>query len=174
MNMEQGQPRTSPFVRRFEVWFGGIFLAIGTAALALAAILFVTLGADPEMGSQVWAFLISPLTVGTIFAALGGFSLVRGLRRARKEERLLQHGTTVEATVTTIEQTHTKVNRRRLWRIRFVFDDLYGAPHEGQSGYLAREEAQSYRVGEQAFVRYDPERPAESIWLGREEHTARS
>jgi hypothetical protein len=174
MNIEPGQPRTPPFIRRFEVWFGGIFLAIGTAALALAVILFVTLSADPEMGNQIWAFLVSPLTVGIIFTMLGAFSLVRGLRQARKEERLLQHGTTAEATVTAVEQTSTRVNRRRLWRIRFVFDDLYGVPHEGQSGYLAVEEAQSYRVGEKAFVRYDPERPAESIWLGREEHTAQS
>ena len=174
MSMERGQPRTPPFVKRFEVWFGGIFLAIGTAALALAAILFVILSADPEMGNQVWAFLLSPLTVGTIFVALGGFSLVRGLRQVRKEERLLRHGTTAEATITAIEQTSTRVNRRRLWRIRFVFDDLHGAPQAGESGYLAVDEAQSYRVGEHAFVRYDPERPADSIWLGREEHTAQS
>lgn len=169
MSMGQGHPRTSRFVKRFEVWFGGIFLAIGVGALLMAAILFLVLGSDPGMGSRIWAFLLSPLTIGTIFSALGGVYLARGLRKVRREERLLQHGTTTEATVTAIEETNTRVNRRYLWRIRFAFDDLHGMPRGGESGYLSGEEAQSYHVGEHAFIRYDPARPAECIWLGREE-----
>jgi len=169
MSMGQGQPRTSAFVRRFEVWFGGIFLAIGCGALLMAAILYLVLGRDPGMGSRIWAFLLSPLTVGIIFSALGATYLKRGLRKVRREERLRQHGTTTEATVTAVEMTNARVNRRPLWRVRFVFDDLYGASREGESGYLSAEEAQSYRVGEHAFIRYDPERPSESSWLGREE-----
>jgi hypothetical protein len=135
----------------------------------MATVLYVVLGRDPEMGSRIWAFLLSPLTVGIIFATLGAISMARGMRKVRREERLRQHGTTTEATVTAIEMTNARVNRRPLWRVRFVFDDLYGTAREGESGYLSAEEAQSYRVGEQAFIRYDPERPSESIWLGREE-----
>lgn len=169
MSMGHGQPRTSRFVRRFEVWFGGIFLAIGGVSLLMAAILYVVLGSDPGMGSRIWAFLLSPLTLGVIFSAVGATYLRRGLRLARKEERLLQHGTTTEAIVTAIELTNSRVNRRPLWRVRYTYEDLHGTSHDGDSSYLSAEEAQSYRVGEQAFIRYDPERPAESIWLGREE-----
>lgn len=167
--MAHGHPRTSTFVRRFEVWFGGLFLAIGGGALLMAAILYLVRGSDPGIGSRIWAFLLSPLTIGTIFSALGAVYLARGLRKVRREERLRQHGTTTEATVTAIEETHTRVNRRPLWWVRYVYEDLHGASREGESGYLSVEEAQSYRVGERALIRYDPERPAESIWLGREE-----
>ena len=169
--MDRGHPRTPTFVKRFDVWFGGIFLAIGVGALVMAQILFLALGDEPAMGNRIWAFLLSPLTIGTIFSAFGAVYLRRGLRQVRKEERLVRHGTTAEATVTAVEQTRTRVNRRRLWRVRFVFDDLYGTTHQGKSGYLSIEEAQSFRVGERAFVRYDPERPAESVWIGREELT---
>jgi hypothetical protein len=167
--MEQGQPRTPRFFRRFELFFGRLFLAIGGAALLMAAILFLMLRDDPGMGSRIWAFLLSPLTLGVIFVAVGASYLRRGLRRARKEERLRQHGTTTEATVTAIEVTNTRVNRHPLWRVRYVYEDLHGASHAGDDSYLSADEAQSYRVGEQALIRYDPALPSESIWLGREE-----
>jgi hypothetical protein len=169
--MSQEHPRTPRHVRRFEIFFGRLFLAIGLGALLMAGVLFVTLRADLGMGNRIWAFLISPLTIGVIFVTIGVVYLRRGLRQARREERLLQHGTTTEATVTRIEETGTRRNRRRLWRINFAFEDLHGTPREGRSGYLSAEEAQSYRVGERAFIRYDPEQPTESIWLGQDELT---
>jgi hypothetical protein len=171
MGTNPGPRRTSKFVKRFEVWFGGIFLTIGIGALLMGTVLFLVLGDDPEMGSRIWAFLLSPLTIGIIFTALGAVYLRRGLRHARKEERLLQVGATTEATVTAIEETNTRVKRRPLWRVHYVYNDLYGSAQKGQSGYLSGEEAQSYHIDEQVFVRYDPEQPAESIWLGHEERT---
>ena len=132
MDMEQGPPRTPKFFRRFEVWFGRLFLGIGGAALLMAAILYLVLRDEPGLGSRIWAFLISPLTVGVIFLAIGASYLRRGLKRARTEERLLQHGTTTEATVTAIEVTRTRVNRHYLWRVRYRYEDLYGASHAGR------------------------------------------
>jgi hypothetical protein len=169
MSMDRVPRRTSTAVRRFEIWFGGIFLAIGLAALLVAGVLFLVLRNDPGMGSRVWSFLVSPLTIGAIFSALGAVYFRRGRRRLRTEERLLQFGTTTEATATAIEPTNTHLNRRVLWRVRFAYEDMHGARHEGDSGYLSAEDAQSYEVGEQVFVRYDPERPSTSIWLGRED-----
>ena len=37
------------------------------------------------------------------------------------------------------------------------------------SGYLERVDAQSFQVGDQAFIRYDPQDPSASIWMGRED-----
>ena len=167
--MSQDHPRTPRHVRRFEIFFGRLFLAIGIGALLMAAALYLLLRTDQTIGNQIWAFLLSPLTIGVIFVTIGLVYLRRGLRQARREERLLQHGTTTEATVTRIEETATRRNRRYLWRIGYAFEDLHGTPREGESGYLSAEEAQSYRVGERAFIRYDPEQPAESIWLGQDE-----
>lgn len=169
MSRDRDHPRTPRHVRRFELFFGRLFLAIGVGSLLMAAVLFLTLRADPGMGHRIWAFLISPLTIGVIFVAVGQSYLRRGLRQARREERLLQHGTTTEATVTRIEETATRHNRRALWRIGYAFEDLHGTPRAGESGYLSAEEAQSYQVGERAFIRYDPDQPSESIWLGHEE-----
>ena len=146
--VEQDHPRTPRHVRRFEIWFGRLFLAIGLGSLQVAGVLFVVLRGDPGMGSRIWAFLVSPLTIGVIFTSVGVSYLRRGLRQARKEERLLQHGTTTEATVTRIEQTATQLNRRPLWRVHYAFEDLYGNPQTGQSAYLSGDEAQSYSVGE--------------------------
>jgi hypothetical protein len=167
--MEQGPPRTPRFFRRFEVWFGRLFLGIGGAALLAAAILYLVLRDDPGLGSRIWAFLLSPLTIGVIFSAIGASYLRRGLKRARTEAQLLQHGTTTEATVTTIEVTGTRVNRHSLWRVRYAYEDLHGTSHEGEDGHLSADEAQSYRIGERALIRYDPASPETSIWLGRED-----
>ena len=167
--MSQEHPRTPRHIRRFEIFFGRLFLAIGIGALLMAAALFLTLRANQTIGNQIWAFLLSPLTIGVIFVTIGLVYLRRGLRQARREERLLQHGTTTEATVTQIDETGTRRNRRRLWRIDYTFEDLHGTPRAGRSGHLSAEEAQSYRVGERALIRYDPDQPTESIWLGQDE-----
>jgi hypothetical protein len=51
---------------------------------------------------------------------------VRGLRLARREGHLLRVGIAAEATVVAIEATNTRVNRRTLWRVRYVYDDPIG------------------------------------------------
>ena len=132
MSMDSGRPRTPKFFKRFEICFGRLFLAIGAGTLLMAAVLFLVLRDEPGMGSRIWAFLISPLTLGVILLAVGA-SYLR--------------------------------------RVRYAFDDLHGTPREGQSSCLSEGEVQSYQIGEQVFIRYDPEQPSESIWLGREELT---
>jgi hypothetical protein len=164
------QPRrTTPAIRRFQVWFGAIFLTIGIVALVAAAIVSLALGGQPGMRDVIWAFLGAPLAVGVLFSLVGGTFVLRGLTQVRKEQRLLQVGTVAEATVVAIEPTATRVNRRLLWHVRYSYEDLVGAIHTGTSGYLEPEDAQSYKVGDRAFVRYDPASPATSAWLGREE-----
>jgi hypothetical protein len=164
-----GQPaRTSGATRRFKIWFGAIFLTIGIVALLVGSIVFVALRLSLGLGELIWAFVGAPFGLGIVFTMLGGTYVWLGVQQLRKEQRLLQLGTTTEATIVEIEMTGTRVNRRRLWHIRYTYEDMYGVPHTGESGYLSAEDAQSYRVGEEALVRYDPDRPSASIWLGRE------
>jgi len=164
------QPRpTSAVIKRFEVWFGGIFFTIGVGALVAASVLFLTLRNDPSTGSTIWAYLGAPLGVGTAFTLLGGAFIWRGLHQLRKEARLRESGTTTEATVSAVEPTNTRVNRRRLWRVRYSYEDMNGGLYAGDSGYLTAEDAQSYGVGDRAFIRYDPASPSANVWLGREE-----
>jgi hypothetical protein len=161
-------------MRRFKIWFGAIFLTIGIVALLVGSIVFVGLWLSLGIGELIWAFVGAPLAIGVVFSALGGTYVWLGVRQLRKEQRLLQFGTTTEATIVEIEMTGTRVNRRRLWHIRYTYEDMYGAAHAGESGYLSAEDAQSYRVGGTAFVRYDPSNPSTSVWLGREERSGRA
>ena len=57
-----------------------------TAALLMAAILYLVLGSDPGMGSRIWAFLLAPLTIGIIFSAVGVSYLRRGRDPQSHEE----------------------------------------------------------------------------------------
>ena len=167
--MDRDARRTSPALRRFQVWFGGIFLTIGLVALAAASAIWLLLHDDPRTRGTIWAFLGAPLALGTMFTLFGAVFVLRGLRKVRTQERLRQFGTTIEATVVAVEPTSTRVNRQQLWHVRYTYADLSGAPHRGESGYLAPEDARSYQVGGQALIRYDPEHPSTSVWLGRDD-----
>jgi hypothetical protein len=76
---------------------------------------------------------------------------------------------TVRATVVDVERTGSRLNGRYLWQIRYEYQDPAGRYHEGVSDKLERIDAQRFRVGDQAFVRYDPAEPSASVWLGRED-----
>ena len=155
--------------KRFDLIFGGVFLGIGIVALLVGSLLYLFLHDDPSIKAPILAIVAAPLGVGTVFSILGGTFVSLGLRQLRKETHLLQAGTTTEATIVAIERTGTRVNNQRLWHIRYVYDDMIGGTYEGVSGHLAPDDAQSFRLGEKAFIRYDPQRPSSSMWLGREE-----
>jgi hypothetical protein len=165
-----GQPRRpSAAIRGFKIWFGGIFLTIGLVGLLVAIVLYLVLGQTFGRAGEIWAFIAAPLGLGVSFSALGGTFVVLGVLQLRKEHRLRQFGTTTEAKVVEVEPTGTRVNGRRLWHVRYTYEDLHGAAHRGESGYLESEDAQSYRIGETVYVLYDPASPASSAWLGRED-----
>ena len=164
------QPRpTSATIKRFHIWFGGIFFAVGLTALVVSAAILLGLMAASRPGRDTWAYLGAPLAVGAAFTLLGAVFLGIGLRKLRTESRLRQFGTTAEATVSAVEPTNTSVNRRRLWRVRYSYEDMNGGLHAGDSGHLTAEDAESYHVGDRVFIRYDPASPSASLWLGREE-----
>ena len=156
-------------MKQFEVWFGAIFLGVGLVVLAFGLLLFRLLDGAPDIGGGAWLALIIPTIVGTIFLVIGGFFFRHGLEKSQREERLLASGTTTDATIVAVEPTNTRVNGQYLWQVRYVYDDFTGTAQMATSGYLSADDAQRYRVGQHVFVRYDPERPAESILLGRDE-----
>lgn len=160
-------------VKHFDIWFGAIFAAIGVIALVVGAGLgFYFLRRPPQQRTTL-LFLILPLGLGLAFGTVGGIFAGKGLAAQQREERLRQSGVTAQARIVDVERTFTRLNGRYLWQIRYEYRDSSGRVHEGVSGYLERLDAESYRVGEQAFIRYDPQQPSASIWLGREGRAAR-
>ena len=158
--------------QRFEVWFGCLFLGLGLIALLIAGLLYLVVSRSPRYWPVRWAFMGAPLVIGVIFSLLGASVAGYGLRQVDMERRILTNGTSVRATVTEIEQTYTRVNGRYLWRVRYQYADPSGATHGGASGLLDIRDAQSWRPGDQVYVRYDPAQPDQSVWLGREDRVS--
>lgn len=160
-------------VKHFDIWFGVLFAAIGVVALVVGAGLGVYFLRRPPRQRTTLLSLILPFSLGLAFATVGGFFASKGLAAQQLEERLQATGVTTQERIVEIERTFTWLNGRYLWQIRYEYRDSTGRVHEGVSGYLERLDAESYRVGEQAYMRYDPQQPSASIWLGREGRAAR-
>lgn len=107
------------------------------------------------------------LAFGILLGGVGGFLFVRALRNVLRAGRLMRVGSETNATVTAVEQTNVSFNRRPQSRVRYSYRDAGGGTHDGDSGYLDWDEASTFSVGDSVRVRYDPKRPADSVWLGR-------
>ena len=157
-------------MERFEIWFGSIFVVMGLIGLSIAGLLYVAYGRGPRRRPDHWTLLAAPLVMGAIFTVLGGAYAGYGLWHARMEQHVLANGTTVRAYVRGPESTLVRVNGSYLWRIRYQYQDHAGRVQEGSTGLMAPDEAQLWETADVAFIRYDPDRPSNSAWLGiREE-----
>ncbi|MEX1171838.1 MAG: DUF3592 domain-containing protein [Chloroflexota bacterium] len=104
---------------------------------------------------------------GAVFGGIGGVLVVRAVRGLFRARDLLRSGVDAEATVTRVEQTNVSFNRRLQFRVHYRYRDQQGGGHEGDSGYLEWEEASIWNEGDRVAIRYDPIRPAQSLWVGR-------
>lgn len=163
---------TGSVFQHFDVWFGSLFLGLGLIALLIAGGLYLMVSRNPRYWPVRWAILGAPLGIGVIFSLVGGSFAGYGLWQANIEQRILANGASVRATVTDIEQTYTRVNGRYLWRVVYQYADASGATHRGTSPRMDSRDAQSWRPGDQVYVRYDPAQPGSSVWLGREDRVS--
>jgi hypothetical protein len=154
---------------RFEVWFGALFLGMGMIALIIFGVLYLALVRIARARPYRWAFLGAPLGIGIIFSTIGAGFGGYGLWQEQQEQRLLASGTPARATVIAVEQTYTRINGRYQWRARYQYQDQAGGTHQGTSSLMEPALAQTWRPGDQVFIRYDPANPAISMWLGRED-----
>ncbi len=106
------------------------------------------------------------LIAGVVLGLIGGVIVYRAIAAIRKARRLMQVGIPVDATVTEVVETNVSYRRRQQFKVRYSYVDSRGGTHEGDSGYMDYEEASLWNRGDIARVRYDPDRPEESHWLG--------
>ena len=156
-------------MEHFEIWFGGLFLGLGLMALLIFAALYVGLARIARIRPYRWAFLGAPLGIGVIFSVMGGGIAGYGVWEYQTEQRLRAEGTVARATVTEVERTWTRINGRYQWRARYEYQDHEGRTHQGSSTLLSPGQAQTWKAGDEAFIRYDPASPSTSIWLGHED-----
>jgi hypothetical protein len=109
--------------------------------------------------------LVAALTAA--FAVLGVLIARSGWRRLLVHLRVQRNGVAAQATVIDVAPAGVTVNRVPQWRLRYEFRDGRGERHEGASDYLKPYEAAEWRTGDRGTVRYDRDRAADSVWLGR-------
>jgi hypothetical protein len=101
-----------------------------------------------------------------LFLAIGVLVARPGIARARVIYRVATRGVTTQATVVAVEPTNVRINRVTQWRIGYEFRERSGRSLRGESDLLAPHAAQAFRPGAHGTVRYDPDKPEDSVWLG--------
>ena len=108
------------------------------------------------------------LAIAALVLAIGAAVTLIGWRAYRKARRLWAAGTPTTAEVLGVEETNVQINRRQMFRVRYRYTDASGVTHEGASGHMSLADALEAAEGGRGAVLYDPQRPAESIWVGGE------
>jgi hypothetical protein len=119
-----------------------------------------------EMDRAWWEPLIFG-TIGTLFAVIGFFVGRSELRHVLLVGRLSESGLPAEGTVRKVWATSTSINRVRQWRLSYEFRDHVGRTQQGESHLLSPDEASAWNPGDKGAVRFDRERPQDSVWVGR-------
>lgn len=102
-----------------------------------------------------------------LVAILGVFIAWPSWRRIGVLLRVQRRGVVAPAAVLGVAPIGVRVNRIPQWRVRYEFRDRLGLAQHGLSDNLGPAQAAEWQVGDQGTVRYDPARPADSVWLGR-------
>jgi hypothetical protein len=105
---------------------------------------------------------------GGVASAFGGALVRRGIAKYRRHHALRLDGIPARATVTAVNETRSRRNRPPQWLVTYRYKDRQGRQHQGQSGHLPPDEVEGLRTGDTRAVRYDPNDPADSIWVGDE------
>jgi hypothetical protein len=116
--------------------------------------------------NDAWIAVSVFLTIGVVFTLLGGGLAWYDGRTVVRSIRVSRHGLPTQGTVLRVEPTSTTINRVRQWRLRYHYRDHVGRGQEGESHLLSPEEASVWHEGDTGAVRFDRERPQESVWMG--------
>jgi hypothetical protein len=148
-----------PLFVRLKQDFWGLFGAIWL----LGGVLMLVIGLPMAWRSGDYTLAAG----GLILTAIGGRLFTIAMRRLRLADHLQRDGLSAEAEVIAIEETALRYNRQRQWAIRYRYTDRMGEVHDGRSGYLDPEDVAGWSPGDRGVARFDPRRPATSIWIGR-------
>lgn len=117
-------------------------------------------------GEEDWIAALVFMAIGGVFALLGGGLAFSDLRAVLRAIRVSRHSLSTEGRVLRAEPTGPTINRVRQWRIHYQYRDHIGRNQEGQSHLLSPDEASVWHEGDTGAVRFDRERPQESVWIG--------
>jgi hypothetical protein len=113
-----------------------------------------------------WDGLLGAAAALTAALALVGLSLFsRGARLVARRMRLYRHGQPVEATVTSVHETNVSINRQIQWAVAYEFEDHLGHTQQGSSAPMPAGQALEWHEGDKGIARFDPQQPADSVWV---------
>lgn len=104
---------------------------------------------------------------GLVLVPIGGVVFVKGVRAVARQVRLQSEGTSAYASVIDVAPTTMRINGVTQWKIRYRYQDHRGRTHEAWSEAMAPEEAEGWKAGDTAMIRYDRHSPKQSVWAGR-------
>lgn len=112
---------------------------------------------------------VQPLVVGALalVALIGIVIALPYWRRAFVLVRLHRSGVRSRATIVEVAPSGVSINRVPQWHVRYEYRDSNGGRQSGTSDLLSPAEAAEWAVGAHGAIRYDRERPSDSVWLGR-------
>jgi len=127
------------------------------------------LASDPSSsrlpGAGNLLFEIVFIAIGSAAFLIGGYLVVSSSRTLGEDWRLLQVGIEATATVVAVEPSNLRINRRVQWEISYSYRDLSGKEYAGRSWTMPEAEARKLSAGDAGTIRYDPTRPAKSLWF---------
>lgn len=127
------------------------------------------LASDPSssrlLGAGSLFFEVVFMVIGAVTLLIGGYLVVTSSRTLLEDWRLLRVGIEAPATVAAVEATNLRINRRVQWQISYAYRDTSGKEHEGRSWTMPEGEASKFSPGDHGTIRYDPEQPAQSLWI---------
>jgi uncharacterized protein DUF3592 len=115
---------------------------------------------------DAWIAVYVFLAIGGVFTLLGGGLAVYEGRTVVRTIQVSRHGLPTQGTVLRVEPTSTSINRVRQWRLRYRYRDHVGRTQDGESHLLSPDEASVWQEGDTGTVRFDRERPQDSVWMG--------
>jgi hypothetical protein len=105
--------------------------------------------------------------LGVMFTAIGGVMVARAIRDVRLEARLRERGVRTNGRVSDLRGMAFRINNVQQWRLHYEYQDSQGGRHR-KTIVMSEDEAREWKNGDAGNVLYDPDKPAESVWLGRE------
>ena len=79
----------------------------------------------------------------------------------------LWEGVLAEGIVLRVELSGVRVNGVPQWQLRYGYHDHLGQLREGCSDWFSPEEAAQWPEGANGTVRFDRQRPEDSLWVGK-------
>lgn len=107
------------------------------------------------------------VSIGAAFALIGGTVAFMSGRSVARMIRVLRIGADTDGTVLRAAPTNVRINRVPQWQIHYRYRDGLGRVHEAASHVVSPREGSAWNEGDAGRVRFDPERPELSVWIGR-------